>query len=532
MSMAQFGTSLRTALALVIVAVLAGATSAWAQALPNLNTLRVRYNTQKATVKPDGTLKAEIDSIDRQLAEAMAGGRSGDVRRLFARGLALLAGRPWTDADEFQSSLVLRASAVIVDSARPQTVRLEQIFAPAIALSQPLTATASLRPQPAPAPGGPAAGAAAPAVPAAALGRFEYVPRDLRESPFPMVLDLSRFEDGVHVLEVSVADGERPLGTVSLRLSLLKGVDQRLERLEAQAAAVADELRADLRYPGDYIRKVNRGIVELGSFNVAAELAAAEAIAADASGGRDPFAGRTGGFERHYLLEAAGEIMPYRVYVPTRYDRARRHPLVVALHGLGANEDSFMDSYGRTVPALAEERGYIVVSPLGFRSDGFYGFRLATDASPGDRRRVELSEQDVMEVLARVRRDYAIDETRIYLMGHSMGAIGTWSIAARHPAIWAALAPFSGLGNPATIESFRHIPQIVIHGDADPTVNVSGSRTMVAAMKALGVDHQYIEVPGGNHVDVVVPNLPRVFDFFDSKRKPVSQTQRQQQRQN
>ncbi len=513
----------------MVLVVMATVTSAWAQALPNLNSLRVRYNTQKSTVKPEGAVKAEIDGIDRQLAEAMASGRSGDVRRLFAKGLAVLAGRPWTDTEEFQSSLVLRAPAVVVDSARPHIVRLEQIFAPAITLSQPLTATASIRPLAAQAPAGPTA-PAAPAVPATPLGRFDYVARDLRESPFPMDLDLSRFDDGVHVLEVSVADGERPLGTVSLRLSLLKGIDQRLERLEAQAAAAAAGVGDDLRYPGDYIRKVNRGVVELGSFNVAAELAAAEAIAADAAGGRDPFAGRTGGFERHYLLAAAGEIMPYRVYVPTRYDRSRRYPLVVALHGLGANEDSFMDSYGRTVPTLAEQRGYIVVTPLGFRSDGFYGFRLATDASPADRRRVELSEQDVMEVLARVRRDYAIDEARIYLMGHSMGAIGTWAIAAKHPAIWAALAPFSGLGNPASIESFRHIPQIVIHGDADPTVNVSGSRTMVTAMKALGVDHVYIEVPGGNHVDVVVPNLARVFDFFDGKRKPGGQTQQRQRR--
>ena len=112
-------------------------------------------------------------------------------------------------------------------------------------------------------------------------------------------------------------------------------------------------------------------------------------------------------------------------------------------------------------------------------------------------------------------------------MGHSMGAIGTWAIAAKHPTIWAALAPFSGLGNPSTIETFKHIPQIVVHGDADPTVNVSGSRTMVAAMKKLGVDHVYIEVPGGNHIDMVVPNIPKAFDFFDTKRKSATPTTQQ-----
>jgi predicted peptidase len=138
---------------------------------------------------------------------------------------------------------------------------------------------------------------------------------------------------------------------------------------------------------------------------------------------------------------------------------------------------------------------------------------------------VELSEQDVMEVLARVRKDYRVDDSRIFLMGHSMGAIGTWAIGAKHTGIWAALAAFSGLGTPATVDRMRHIPQIVVHGDADPTVSVSGSRNMVAAMKTHNVDHIYIEVPGGNHTDIVVPNLPAVFDFFDKKRKTVVTTQ-------
>jgi hypothetical protein len=35
--------------------------------------------------------------------------------------------------------------------------------------------------------------------------------------------------------------------------------------------------------------------------------------------GQDPFAERTGDLKRHYLLESAAEIMPYRLYVPTTY---------------------------------------------------------------------------------------------------------------------------------------------------------------------------------------------------------------------
>jgi acetyl esterase/lipase len=56
----------------------------------------------------------------------------------------------------------------------------------------------------------------------------------------------------------------------------------------------------------------------------------------------------------------------------------------------------------------------------------------------------------------------------------------------------------------------------VVHGDADPTVAVSGSRVMVAALKSAGANVRYIEVPGGDHSNVVAPNLPGMFDFFDA----------------
>jgi predicted esterase len=498
----------------LVVGSLAG--NAWAQALPNLNSLRVRYNTQKTTAKPDGELKVQIDAIDRELAEATRLGRTGELRRLYAKGTALLAKRPWTDADEFGASLVLRTAAVVVDSSQPAMVRLEQIFAPAIALETPLSAVATIRPQLAQPAGAPET---------LEVGRYDQVARDLRESPLIMDLDLGKVADGPHVLDVEVKAGERSLGRASLRMSVQKNLDGRLRQLQTAASTAHADVRADLLYPADYIRKINRGLVEIGQFNAGAEIAAAETIAAAAKGGRNPFAGRTGGFERHYMFEAAGEIMPYRVYVPTSYNGTRAYPLIVALHGLGANEDSFMDGYNRNLPSLAEERGYIVVAPLGYRVDGFYGFSLSTDATPGDRRRVELSEQDVLEVLKRARAEYRIDESRIYLMGHSMGAIGTWNMGAKHAQIWAALAPFSGLGNPATVERMRHIPQFVVHGDADATVNVSGSRRMVEAMKTLNVDHVYVEVPGGSHIDVVAPNIRAVFDFFDKKRRAVSATQ-------
>src|SRR5712675_1942202 len=92
---------------------------AGAQALTSLSSVRVGYTTRKNTVKPQGELKAQIDALDAQIAEATRLGKTGELRRLFAKGMALLNGRPWTDAIEFSSSLVLRTDRVVVDSSKP-----------------------------------------------------------------------------------------------------------------------------------------------------------------------------------------------------------------------------------------------------------------------------------------------------------------------------------------------------------------------------------------------------------------------------
>ena len=124
-----------------------------------------------------------------------------------------------------------------------------------------------------------------------------------------------------------------------------------------------------------------------------------------------------------------------------------------------------------------------------------------------------------MQVLAQARRLYNVDPDRIFLMGHSMGAIGTWKVAAKYPDVWAAIGPFSGQGAPSTVGLMKHLPAFVVHGDNDPTVNVRGSRTMVDAMKALNVDVTYVEVPGGNHTNMVEPNLAGMIQFFNTRKK-------------
>jgi poly(3-hydroxybutyrate) depolymerase len=496
--------------------------AAFPQALTSLSSLRVGYNTRKATVQPQGELKAQIDAVDRDLAEATRLGQTGEMRRLFAKGTILLSGRPWTDVTDYENSLVIRTDRLVADSSKRYPVRLEQIYSPSMQLVRSLNARIELRTRPTA-----AAAGSAPAPPRAVkdLGTADGIGRDLRDSPFPLEVDLQGVPNGTYQLAVELLDESQSLGTATLLVSVRKGLDELVARLESDAKRAPEAIRADILYPIDRMRSVNRGLLELRTFDPDKDFAEAEAVAAVAKTGKNPFAGKTGDFKRHYLLESAGEIMPYRMYVPTAYNGTRGFPLIIALHGLGGTEDAFFTSYGSTTPPLAEQHGYIVAAPLGYRVDGSYGWGLGNPpADPATRRLQERSEQDVMQVLELVKRQYKVDGNRIYLLGHSMGAIGTWKIGPKYPDIWAALAPISGSGVPATLERIRSVPEIVVHGDDDRTVNVQGSRTMVAKMKELGIEVKYIEVPGGSHGGVVAPNLAAIFDFFDAHRKGANTT--------
>lgn len=486
-----------------------------AQAPTSLVSLGVSHSSLKNATKPTGELKAQIDSLDALIATASRVGRTSEVRRLYAQAGALLRKRPWTPEAEYAASLVLRTDRQVVDPSRPWTVRLEQIFAPSLALDRALMARVTLRQRPAD--GAPNA----PLVVVKSVGTFDAVPRDLRDAPFVVEVNLRDVADGSYVLAVDVmSDSTRILGTASLPLVVRAGLDASIARLEAAAATVAEPVRSDLRFPIDRLRQVNASRIELRTFDAARDFAAAESLLVRVKGKKDPWAGRTGDMKRHYLLEAAGEIMPYRVYIPKAYRPGKKMPLVVALHGLGATEDSFFESYGSAMPRLAEERGYIVVAPLGYRVDGAYGVFLPGAASdPAGARARTLSEQDVLEVIKRVREQYTIDDARMFLMGHSMGAIGTWALAMKNPAPWAALGVFSGFGAATNAKAIAGIPQFVVHGDADNTVSVAGSRTMVAALKSAGASVTYIEVPGGSHTNVVEPNLPAMFAMFDTLAK-------------
>ncbi len=222
---------------------------------------------------------------------------------------------------------------------------------------------------------------------------------------------------------------------------------------------------------------------------------------------------------KSYDFKEAGKEMRYALFVPSSYDKAKKSPLMVALHGLGSNPHQII-RYPGLVPQ-AEKHGYIVVAPMGYNSHGWYGSRGATSRRSKPENLGELSEKDVMNVLAIVRKEYSIDDKRIYLMGHSMGGGGTWHIGTKYPKIWAGLAPIAPAIASSTrvLEKIQKIPVIVVQGAKDKLVPVTGARKWVAKMKELKMDYEYIEDEDGGHVRVAFKYLPRIFEFFEERAK-------------
>ncbi len=187
--------------------------------------------------------------------------------------------------------------------------------------------------------------------------------------------------------------------------------------------------------------------------------------------------------------------------------------------GCGSNPQQIIRYRGLT--DQAEKHGYIVVAPMGYNSSGWYGSRGQKSPRSKPENLGELSEKDVMNVLGIVRKEFNIDDERIYLMGHSMGGGGTLHLGLKYPEIWAGLAPIApAIFRPASeLEKIKRLPVILVQGDKDKLVPVAGARRWAEQMKKLGMTHEYIEVAGGDHVDVAMQNMPKIFEFFNKHRR-------------
>jgi predicted peptidase len=241
--------------------------------------------------------------------------------------------------------------------------------------------------------------------------------------------------------------------------------------------------------------------------------------------------------QRKYHFADTNEDLPYAVFVSSKVSKDKKNPVIIALHGLGGDQNSLMR--GNTVD-LAEEGGYILVGPMGYNPRGWYGVPVgpprppragapkANPAAVNDPPNLrELSEKDVMNILDMMRKEFNVDERRTYLMGHSMGGAGTLHLGVKYASNWAAIAAiapaaFSMQANavPLLTTIKDTMPVIVTQGDADTAVPVDNTRHWIEAMKELKMNYKYVEMAGEDHGSIIAKGMPEIFAFFGAHSKP------------
>ncbi|MGQ9525878.1 MAG: prolyl oligopeptidase family serine peptidase [Armatimonadota bacterium] len=186
-------------------------------------------------------------------------------------------------------------------------------------------------------------------------------------------------------------------------------------------------------------------------------------------------------------IKVGAATRKYAVYIPPEYNGLQEWPLIIFLNGAGeCGTDGNLQTTVGLGPAIKRKMAewpFIVLFP-----------QKPNVADGWDR-----YDDMVMAQLEQTKSEYRVDASRIYLTGLSQGGYGTWAIAAKHPDLFAAIAPICGWGDAAWAPALKSIPIWCFHGDADPTVPVSASIAMVNAVKAAGGDPKLTIYKGMGH---------------------------------
>jgi len=231
-----------------------------------------------------------------------------------------------------------------------------------------------------------------------------------------------------------------------------------------------------------------------GAPNSPERLALVDAFRKKSEGLQDKFEART---------HKSDWVMPYRLFRP---EAARgKVPLVVYLHGNGGLGDdnlkqlAFGNILGTRVWLLPENQKRFPCYVLAPQTDrGWIKYDFSQEPANelpgfGDGARLAL------EIVEALRREFAIDERRIYVAGNSMGGAGVWNIIANRWHFFAAAVICCGGVSPDDGTGSFETPLWDFHGGADEVVPVSSSRDRIEARRRAGGRPLYTEYAGVDH---------------------------------
>jgi predicted peptidase len=188
-----------------------------------------------------------------------------------------------------------------------------------------------------------------------------------------------------------------------------------------------------------------------------------------------------------YQNPALAYPVPYRLFTPNATEAGVRYPLVVYLHGAGGRGNDNQKQLGLDVERILapEARAlgpFFLVAPQCPDGDEWINRHASPPFRTYDQSKFPES-----------------DASKATLTGVSMGGSGTWDLITRHPGVFAAAIPVTGVGDPSRASVIAKLPIWAFHGTRDNISPIENARTMRRALQALGSNARFSELEGVGH---------------------------------
>lgn len=180
----------------------------------------------------------------------------------------------------------------------------------------------------------------------------------------------------------------------------------------------------------------------------------------------------------------SGLKLRYTLILPSGYSRDKSYPLVVALH-----------YGGKVTPFYGFEFLVSVVEPALNDLDAI----LVAPDCPAMGWTNPVSEESVLELMVLCMETYRIDANRVLVVGFSMGGLGAWYLAGRHPDIFSAAIPIAAPADVETTPLIENVPIYIIHGEKDEIFPLDEVKKLYSREIAAGAEIQLIIVEKANH---------------------------------
>ena len=169
-----------------------------------------------------------------------------------------------------------------------------------------------------------------------------------------------------------------------------------------------------------------------------------------------------------------GRSQTYGTLIPKAAPAEAGYPMIVGLH------------YASPTPGLSPYFGLGYVGQIVLPALQDLNAILVAPDCPDASWTSTISERLVTAVVAEVRKENKIDARRTLITGFSMGGIGAWYFAERHPGLFGGAIPIAA--RPPEPDAKPAIPVYVIHSRKDTSQPFDATERVVRAMEQRGLN--------------------------------------------